>query len=394
MVVDLPSGSEVKETSQEEQVNPSGDPTDMNEAEMHQAEIKPSHSKKTKTKGKKKGGKKKSKQKTNVPEASKSDAPLKNIEADTTGTQDREPDVTAIETREEMYERLKNGIEYSDNNVVGRLVGTVENPVLLNKTVTFDDDEIEKLQGEVTEIKHLLFCRLILGQAALLPAALRANNVEEFLADYEVTAADLRDLCLKMEHPGLQDIRDACADFFRSEDEEDDPEESQIVISNNKDDNNQRFKRRPRRGELPEKWISKREEALKMMGSDQSMDGLLGQGNAGTAVDFGEMNDNKSLSRRKIRVKICGRSIWNYPSDKAMNRGGWLHFCIIAKDSSLNEAVGLCRHWDEFFELNILAVWQYFPGAGWTDWVGNRYRSQMLQLVCLVLQFWASLVLL
>jgi hypothetical protein len=64
-----------------------------------------------------------------------------------------------------------------------------------------------------------------------------------------------------------------------------------------------------------------------------------------------------------------------------MNRGGWLHFCIIAKDSSLHDAVALCRHWDEFFELNILAIWQYFPGANWAEWVGNRYRQQMLQLV-------------
>jgi hypothetical protein len=53
----------------------------------------------------------------------------------------------------------------------------------------------------------------LLGHAALLPAALRANGVEEFLADDEVTASDLRDLCLKMENPGLQEIRDSCADL-------------------------------------------------------------------------------------------------------------------------------------------------------------------------------------
>jgi len=71
--------------------------------------------------------------------------------------------------------------------------------------------------------------------------------------------------------------------------------------------------------------------------------------------------------------------------DKAMNRGGWLHYCIIAKDSTLHDAIELCRHWDEFFELNILACWLYFPGAEWTTWVGNRYRQQMLQLSIVML---------
>jgi len=211
MTVNLKSLHAMEE---EEHPNSLVNSIDINKAEMHQTEVKPSHSKKTKPKGKNKGGKKPNKQKTITLEVSESSALTKGQKVDTTGTQDRELDVSAIETREEMYERLKNGIEYSSNNVAGRLVGTVENPVLLTKTVTFDDDETEKLLGEVSEIKHLLFCRLLLGQAALLPAALRAGNVEEFLADDEVTAADLRDLCLKMERPGLQEIRDACADFF------------------------------------------------------------------------------------------------------------------------------------------------------------------------------------
>lgn len=62
-----------------------------------------------------------------------------------------------------------------------------------------------------------------------------------------------------------------------------------------------------------------------------------------------------------------------------MNRGGWLQFCILAKDNRLHDAVALCRHWDEFFELNILAVWQYFPASNWAEWVGSRERQQMLQ---------------
>jgi hypothetical protein len=302
-----------------------------------------------------------------------------------------EPDKGLIETREEMHERLKNGSDFATDRIKGVMIaGTLENPVISTKTVTFPEDQIQKLLAEVHEIKHLLFCRLLLGHVALLPAALRANSVEEFLADPEVTTAALRDLCLKMENPGLQEIRDACADLFRSEEEEDEAD-VEIVEPETKDfkkkdalDDMPVWKPRRLKGELPDTWKPKREMAslAEEMGAMPTLDSMLQSGEGG-AVNFGDMKDLKKTPRKKIRVKICGRSIWNYPSDKAMNRGGWLHFCIIAKDSSLHDAVALCRHWDEFFELNILAIWHYFPGANWAEWVGNRYRQQMLQLVCI-----------
>jgi hypothetical protein len=271
---------------------------------------------------------------------------------------------------------------------------------MTTRTITFPEPEIERLLGEVSEIKYLLFCRLLLGQVALLPAALRANSVEEFLADPEVTGPALRDLCLKMENPGLQEIRDACADLFRSEDEPDDDDE----IPDPKNDTDEKkhlydkeiFKPKKPKGALPEKWVPKRERAkapmeemAERMGMMPDLDSIMDSGPGRGLVNFGE-NQDAQKSKQKIRVKICGRSIWNYPSDKAMNRGGWLHFCIIAKDSSLNDAVALCRHWDEFFELNVLALWHYFPGANWAEWVGNRYRQQMLQLVG-ILPCWQNL---
>ena len=296
------------------------------------------------------------------------------------------PDKGLIETREEVQMRLKLGTEYNHENVVGIMVaGSMENPVIDTKTRSFPDTEIKVLLEEISEIKLLLFCRLLLGHARLLPAALRANSVHTFLADEEVTASDLRDVCLKMERPGLQEIRDACADFFRTEEEDDDIQMSSTDESDDDGDMNVMILKPERsKGDLPAKWISKREKARRKaneeLGPMPSFNSVLG-GSEGTAVDFGETNDNK-LHKKKIRVKICGRTIWNYPSDKAMNRGGWLHFCIIAKDSNLYDAVALCRHWDEFFELNILAIWDYFPGANWAEWVGHRWRQQFLQLVC------------
>lgn len=80
-------------------------------------------------------------------------------------------------------------------------------------------------------------------------------------------------------------------------------------------------------------------------------------------MGFGIINDETEQQGKKIRIRIGGKSIWNYPNEKAMNCGGWLHFSVTAKDSSLFEVVKLCRHWDEFFELSTLADFQFFPAG-------------------------------
>ncbi|KAI9649174.1 hypothetical protein NHQ30_001742 [Ciborinia camelliae] len=310
------------------------------------------------------------------------------------------PDKSLIESREDMHDRLAHGIEIDLDGVHGVMVaGTIENPHVQKTTRTFTEFEIQRLLSEVSEIKHLLFCRLLLGHAALLPAALRAESVEAFLGDEEVTGTALRDVCLKMEKPSLQEIRDACADFFRSEEEETEEQDYPETQNDDIDDHESHETKsadpydvkmrlsRKKRGELPGTWRSKREisreETAENMlgmapGMAPSMENILG-GTEGGAIDFGDSTVSRPV-RKKIRVKICGRTIWNYPSDKAMNRGGWLHFSIIAKDSNLNTAIELCRNWEEFFELNILACWGYFPASNWASWVGNRLKQQALQL--------------
>ncbi len=287
------------------------------------AKVGPSHSsKKTKAKSK-------PKPKKNAPEK----------------VEEPEPDKSLIETQQEMYERLKNGVDFSTNKIKGMMVaGTLENPVISTKTVMFPEEDIQKILAEVSEIKHLLFCRLLLGHAALLPAALRANSVKEFLADPDVSGAALRDLCLKMDNPSLQDIRDACADLFRTEDEGDDNETETAGGSDDlggksttevvKEDDEMLFKFKKRQGELPDQWLPKRERNKQMaeeLGAMPTLDSMLESGEGVPAIDFG--NIKHTTPKERIRVKICGRSIWNYPSNKAMSRGGWLHFCIIAKDS-------------------------------------------------------------
>lgn len=268
-----------------------------------------------------------------------------------------EPDKDLIETRDQVYDRLRNGTDFQANIKGWLLAGSIENPVVSNKTTTFPEEQTQELLNEISQIKHLLFCRLLLGHTSLLPAALKAESVQEFLRLPEVTGAALRDLCLKMENPGLQDIRDACADFFREDDESD--EDDIVPVDSTEDaDFMSQFKSRKEPGALPDKWVSKRDKAKQEAEERRattphvpSINDMMG-GFEGP-LDFGDFKVEEKV-QKKIQVTICGQTIWNYPSNRAMSRGGWLHFCIIAKDSNLNDVVSLCRHWDEFFEVNIL----------------------------------------
>ena len=154
----------------------------------------------------------------------------------------------------------------------------------------------------------------------------------------------MRDLCLEMEQPQLADIRDACADLMRSAEvlEEDDEAESASEDSKEGSQGNRRLLRlRKPRGTFPEAWLSKTEKQPRKNGVPDREDffGVSGL----EAVDFGVIDDEGVSKRKKIRVKICGRYIYNYPSERAMSRGGWLQFRVLAKDSNLYDAIHLCR---------------------------------------------------
>lgn len=280
------------------------------------------------------------------------------------------PGEAHVESKDEIRRRLREG-QKVERAPGWKLRGTVENPTAIaDRMPPVPDEEIDTLLAQIYEIKQLLFCRLVLSHAALLPAALRANSIEEFMADEEVTNTDLRDICLKMEQPGLQELRDACADLERRENEDEDDEDEKPVIRHRSD----RF-HVVRTRVIPRSYQTKREKALK-----ERRDKTMGDA-GGAIVDFGDIDDQGQYRIKKIRVKVCGKWIYNYPSEKAMSRGGWLQFSVMAKDCSLFNAVRLCRNWDEFFELSILAIYQYFPSGNWTTWVGDQMRQQMLQLV-------------
>lgn len=328
-----------------------------------------------------------------------SDAPKKakksKPKALTNGTTAPLPDKTTHDTKSQVRRRLREGVKLSYGKGM-HVAGTIDNPVETHdKTAPIPDNEIDQLLEDMAEVKHLLFCRLLLSSATVLPAAIRANSVDELLNDKEVTDTDLRDLALKMDDPGLQEIRDACADLGRGEEEDDDvyEEPSEEIEVDKREERLKKLglsnKGRLQRG-LPDSWAPKREKQVSkekqerqsiVDHSDGSISQSLNPDQAKTMIDFGDIDDESKFKSKKMRVRICGRYIYNYPSERAISRGGWLQFCLIAKDSDLHDAIKLCRHWDEFFDLNILANFQYIPAAKWLVWKGDRQRQQLLQLV-------------
>ena len=197
-----------------------------------------------------------------------------------------------------------------------------------------------------------------------------------------------------MEKPSLNDIRDACADLVR-EDQSEEDDNSEEEKSNSQEISKQqknRFHRKTRPGEVPDVWVSKREreagqremlrKQMQRGDTSASTDVAAEQSQQGGAfIDFGEVDDEGQFKVKKIRIKICGRSIWNYPSEKSMKRGGWLQYSIVAKDSTLNDAMELCRSWDEFFELSIIALHGYFPSAQWNSSYRYKMDQQFVNLV-------------
>ncbi|KAI0378676.1 hypothetical protein F5Y04DRAFT_143384 [Hypomontagnella monticulosa] len=285
-----------------------------------------------------------------------------------------EPDKSNIETEAEMRKRLKEGVEKNYDNVQGPiLVGSLENPHGSHlRTAPLADEEIDSLAKDIKEIKLLLFCRLLLSHASLLPAAIRSSSIEEFLNDSDIAESDLRDLCLEVEQPSLQDIRDACADLIRGDEPEvETDDEDEFEDESIKDVLMQDF----RYGHLQDTdWFVDRILAHR----EPPVDGEEERPTESEEAP-GE-NAKKQRQQTKMKIQVCGKSIWNYSSENSMSRDGWLQFSVIAKDCNLEHAVQLCRNWDEFSQLNHLTGWQYFPASNWVSWNSDRFTRQLHEL--------------
>ncbi|KAH9899086.1 hypothetical protein F4778DRAFT_771654 [Xylariomycetidae sp. FL2044] len=292
---------------------------------------------------------------------------LSMMDDDSKLTNEPEPSKSNIETEDELRKRLKESVENNYDDIAGPImVGTLEMPHgTQDKTAPLVDDEIESLARDIREIKLLLFCRTLLRHASLLPAALRASSVEDFLRDPELTPSDLRDLCLEVESPDLQDIRDACADLSR----EDELEDAESNVEEEEEESwEDLLHQEKRHGHLQDSYwffsnVYDRCHNNKMRKEmEEYLESKLGPRKA------------------KMKVQVCGKAIWNYSSGKSTSRDGWLQFSVMAKDCSLRHAVELCRNWDEFSHLNFLTAWQFFPASNWVSWGSDRLTHQLHEL--------------
>ncbi|KAK7984000.1 hypothetical protein PG989_011402 [Apiospora arundinis] len=278
-----------------------------------------------------------------------------------------EPQKANIETESELRTRLEAGVERNLSELAGPIVvGTIQNPhETLERTGRMTKDEINEVTRDIKEIKQLLFCRILLSHTALLPKALKANSIQEFLEDLDMTDADLRDLCLKLERPTLQDLRDACADLFRG----DEPEEEDHGEGTEQEEETleELILQKRRHGHLsnPYALYDRFSKVLPSLKETHTED---------------ESNAAAEEANQRMKVRVCGRSIWNYASEKSMPRSGWLHFSIMAKDCQFEHALELCRNWDEYSELNFLCTWQYFPASNWVSFGSDKLMSQLHEL--------------
>lgn len=307
-------------------------------------------------------------------EARKQDAPSKNA------TDDKGPNTIEMETKDQMRDRLSKPVRFE--RPVGFYTASPVGPTgIFAETKAVPEDELETLLDEVAEVKHLLFCRLLLSHVTLLPIALQSQSIEDFLDDEAVTREHLRDLCLKLERPALQDVRDACADFVRGDEGVEDETDADKPHEEDEESNRNKIPDKYALvfgdSRLPKKYHTKREKAAREAKIEKK---IFGHEEKDALVEFDDAIEESSPKRRHTRIKVCGRYMYNYPSEKALGRGGWYHFSVIAKDSSLFDAIELCRNWNEFFELNILSIHHYFPAPKWTRFVGDLMRQQLLQL--------------
>jgi hypothetical protein len=300
---------------------------------------------------------------------------------------EKEPDMAQIESRHEMQSRLIEGTKIQGGMLVSE--GPNGKRVTSDRMPAIPAPEVGRLVDEVAEIKIYLLCRLLLRDVMLLAAAQKANSLDDFFNNPEVKTQELRDLCLKLEEPQLQDIRDACADFFRADDEDQDLETDEDSADSEGEIRKPSVKRgRHTEHPLPDIWQSKKEKQLRGSEAENSAskeaiaESVKQSGEeSGTRIDFGRIDDRGEFKKANLRVKICGRNIYNYPKKGSMSRRGWFHFSMIAKDCSVWKSIELCKSWDEFFELNILSLHLYFPSPQWGEWEGGMVRSQFLQFV-------------
>lgn len=232
----------------------------------------------------------------------------------------KKPNMPQIENRSEMQQRLTEGTKIEG----GKLESQAPNGtrIVSDHMPAIPTAEAARLVDEIAEIKYFLLCRLLLKDAVLLPAAQKASSLSDFFNNPQVKTQDLRDLSLKIEEPQLQDIRDACADFFRLDDEESDDGGEESSVESEDEIEEEPCKQDHRiKHPLPEIWLSKKEKQLRRTGSEnaasrmamaESLKHQLGE-EPGARIQFGQDDNHNESKQANLRLKIFGRTIYNIP---------------------------------------------------------------------------------
>ena len=97
-----------------------------------------------------------------------------------------------IESRQQMRTRLVEGTKPLRDTLMCR--GADGKAEKFERMPPMPAEEADRLIEEIAEIKNYLFCRLLLNNAVLLPAAMKSNSLDGLFNDAEVKTHDLRDV--------------------------------------------------------------------------------------------------------------------------------------------------------------------------------------------------------
>ncbi|KAF8541101.1 hypothetical protein BDD12DRAFT_539426 [Trichophaea hybrida] len=214
------------------------------------------------------------------------------------------------------------------------------------------EKSLAQVRRESNAIREYLLIRLITKNPALLGVALESGSINEFLHNPQVRNTDLRDLVLGLSNPPLQNIRDACADYWAGVA----LEKEAATIANQEEIT----------GISPTKGKGKQ---LAIRNSPPGKTSTPKKSRKYITIDGEKIpisdpatQDQNDIVVLEERVKVCGRWIYNYPHERRLPRRGWFQFAMLT-GCNLWKAIELCNSWDEFYELNILSLQGYFVGT-------------------------------